>query len=136
MTLTRKMLFGAAALGTALMPILVQAKGIEVRAEKREALTVTTTSEIRLTVRAVAQAWNEYRATVHIAEKVYKKSEHDARVLLMQTIRVAAKAKDGAAAMTAVDVYFTSEAAADAKLDAARAAARAELKADIKAIVS
>lgn len=109
--------------------------GLKVGANATTTAT-TTTGEIRLTVRAVATAWNDYRATVHVAEKVYKKSEHNARVILMQTLRAAAKAKDGAAAAAAVDMYFKSEATADAQLDAVRASAREELKADLKVILS
>lgn len=89
----------------------------------------------RLSVRTVAQAWHGYRATVRDAEHRYKKSEHAARGVLTQALRAAVKVKDGAVALTALDVYFKSDMAADEKLDEARAKAREDLVVAIKGLL-
>lgn len=99
-------------------------------------VNATTTIEKKRVVRAAAQVWHEYRATVRNAEEVYKKSEHAARGVFTQALRVAVKTKDGTMAITALEAYFKSDAEADAKLDATRAQARGELMADIKALFS
>ncbi len=96
----------------------------------------TTTVEMRFMVRGVTKAWNEYRAKVKSAEKVYQKSEHTARVTLLQALRVAAKTKDGAAAVAALEAYFKSDTEADANFDATRIKARGDLVTDIKALFS
>ena len=99
-------------------------------------VNATTTIEKKRVIRAAAQVWHEYRATVRNAEHLYKKSEHVARGVFTQALRVAVKAKDSAMAITALEAYFKSDAEADAKLDATRANARVKLMVDIKALFS
>jgi len=100
---------------------------------KAEVKIATTTSSL---VAKVGHEINTYRKTVHLAEVVLKKANHDMRATLNASLKAALKAKNNTAAVKAFETYFEQEATAEATFDAARAEARTKFMTALKAMLS